>query len=56
MANKCKHVSVKRGMILAGKREGTYKAYCSQQCKKMKTFEITTDDIINVYPNYKKGE
>ena len=56
MGNKCKHSAVKRRMIIAGKREGNYKAYCSQQCKKMKTFDITTDDIINVFPNYKKDK
>lgn len=56
MAKKCKHKSIKRKMILAGKREGMYTAYCSQQCKKMKKFDITTDDIREVFPNYKKEE
>jgi len=53
MVKKCKHNKLKRKMILNGKREGTYTAYCSQQCKKMKTFEITKEDIEEVYPDYK---
>jgi len=56
MSNGCKHKSIKRKMILAGKREGTYRAYCSQQCKRIREIIIVRDDILEVLPNYKSGE
>jgi len=56
MGKKCTHKKIKRKMIEEGKREGTYRAFCSQQCKKMKDIIITTDDVKEVYYTYKKGD
>jgi hypothetical protein len=48
--SKCKHNQLKRKLISAGKNEGHYKAYCSQQCKHMVELDITKNDILEVYP------
>ena len=46
----CKHNTIKRKLIIAGKNPGTYKAYCSQQCKGWVQVHITDADILEVYP------
>jgi len=46
----CKHVRIKRKMICEGKEVGTYRAYCSQQCKGWAQVQITEADILEVYP------
>lgn len=48
--SKCKHNRIKRKLIEQGKGPGTFTAYCSQQCKRVKTFTITRNDINSVYP------
>jgi hypothetical protein len=51
--SKCKHNRIKRKLIEQGKGPGTYTAYCSQQCKKVKAITITQKDIDTVYPKGK---
>ena len=48
--SKCKHNRIKRKLIEKGAAPGTHTAYCGQQCKKVKTFTITQNDINSVYP------
>lgn len=50
MGKKCKHNRLKRKFIEDGKSEGQHYGYCSQQCKKFVNFEITKEDIEQVYP------
>jgi len=46
----CSHNRLKRRLIESGKNEGTYNAYCTQQCKGMTSVTIATADILAVYP------
>lgn len=47
---KCKHNKTKRKLIVDGQPVGTYRRFCSQQCKKMVNVTITQADIDEVYP------
>jgi len=47
----CEHKKLKRKFIEKGKGPGTnFQGFCSQQCKKIVTFDITQEDILEVYP------
>ena len=47
---KCKHLKLKRKLIVSGLPVGTHRGYCTQQCKKFVSVTITEDDILEVYP------
>lgn len=50
MGKKCKHNRLKRKLIEQGKGPGTFRGYCTQQCKGWANFKITQEDIDEVYP------
>jgi len=48
---KCGHKKLKRMFIEKGKGPGTgFYNYCGQQCKKFVHFDITEEDILEVFP------